>query len=211
MPTDTREKRKRLTREESRALTRSRLIAAGRVHFLRYGLGGAVAETIEDFTIALSGDSAITGTATVSLGGVASYPLVITPVGGATLPGTVSLNVAGLPAGLAGVFTPATVAANSGTTNVTLKVGPPGKAAIQPDRNRRGLILDRQEADAEGAIVEGDHTADADNAGAIPEASVLFGNTREIGTNGGSSETFIEPATDREDAREFLSVFSFRS
>jgi hypothetical protein len=93
---------------------------------------GALAETIEDFTIALSGDSAITGTATVSLGGVASYPLVITPVGGATLPGTVSLNVAGLPAGLAGVFTPATVAANSGTTNVTLKVGPPGKAAVQP-------------------------------------------------------------------------------
>lgn len=48
MPTDTRAKRKRLTREESRALTRARLIAAGRVHFLRYGLGGAVAETIAE-------------------------------------------------------------------------------------------------------------------------------------------------------------------
>ncbi len=42
------EKRKRLTREESRALTRSRLIAVGREHFLRYGLGGAVVEKIAE-------------------------------------------------------------------------------------------------------------------------------------------------------------------
>ncbi len=42
------EMRKRLTREESRAQTRSRLIATGREHFLRYGLGGAVAETIAE-------------------------------------------------------------------------------------------------------------------------------------------------------------------
>lgn len=48
MPTDTGAKRKRLTREESRALTRARLIAAGRAHFLRYGLGGAVAENIAE-------------------------------------------------------------------------------------------------------------------------------------------------------------------
>jgi AcrR family transcriptional regulator len=48
MPTDTIEKRKRLTREESKALTRSRLIAVGREHFLRYGLGGAVVEKIAE-------------------------------------------------------------------------------------------------------------------------------------------------------------------
>lgn len=40
--------RKRLTREESRAQTRSTLISVGRKHFLRYGLGGAVAETIAE-------------------------------------------------------------------------------------------------------------------------------------------------------------------
>jgi AcrR family transcriptional regulator len=40
--------RKRLTREESRAQTRANLIAVGRAHFLRYGLGGAVAETIAE-------------------------------------------------------------------------------------------------------------------------------------------------------------------
>jgi AcrR family transcriptional regulator len=40
--------RKRLTREESRAQTRAKLIAVGRLHFLRYGLGGAVAEQIAE-------------------------------------------------------------------------------------------------------------------------------------------------------------------
>jgi AcrR family transcriptional regulator len=45
---NTLEMRKRLTREESRAQTCFRLIATGREHFLRYGLGGSVAETIAE-------------------------------------------------------------------------------------------------------------------------------------------------------------------
>ena len=40
--------RKRLSREESQAQTRAALIAMGRRHFLRYGLGGAVAEKIAE-------------------------------------------------------------------------------------------------------------------------------------------------------------------
>ena len=40
--------RNRLTREESQAQTRASLIAVGRKHFLRYGLGGAVAEKIAE-------------------------------------------------------------------------------------------------------------------------------------------------------------------
>jgi TetR/AcrR family transcriptional regulator, transcriptional repressor of aconitase len=40
--------RKRLTREESRAQTCSTLLAVGRKHFLRCGLGGAVAEKIAE-------------------------------------------------------------------------------------------------------------------------------------------------------------------
>jgi TetR/AcrR family transcriptional regulator, transcriptional repressor of aconitase len=40
--------RKRLTREESRAQTRATLMAVGRGHFIRYGLGGAVAEKIAE-------------------------------------------------------------------------------------------------------------------------------------------------------------------
>jgi AcrR family transcriptional regulator len=48
MPVTGTKPRKRLTREESRAQTRATLIAVGRKHFLRYGLGGAVAEKIAE-------------------------------------------------------------------------------------------------------------------------------------------------------------------
>jgi AcrR family transcriptional regulator len=40
--------KKRLTREESQAQTRATLMAVGRDHFIRYGLGGAVAEKIAE-------------------------------------------------------------------------------------------------------------------------------------------------------------------
>jgi TetR/AcrR family transcriptional regulator, transcriptional repressor of aconitase len=48
MPKNTTKPRKRLTREESRAQTRATLMAVGREHFIRYGLGGAVAEKIAE-------------------------------------------------------------------------------------------------------------------------------------------------------------------
>ena len=48
MPVTIAKPRKRLTREQSRAVTRATLIAVGRTHFLRYGLGGAVAEKIAE-------------------------------------------------------------------------------------------------------------------------------------------------------------------
>jgi TetR/AcrR family transcriptional regulator, transcriptional repressor of aconitase len=48
MPVTRAKTRKRLTREESQAQTRAALIAVGRKHFLRYGLGGAVAEKIAE-------------------------------------------------------------------------------------------------------------------------------------------------------------------
>src|ERR1700692_3974400 len=48
MPVTIAKPRKRLTREQSKAVTRATLIAVGRTHFLRYGLGGAVAEKIAE-------------------------------------------------------------------------------------------------------------------------------------------------------------------
>jgi AcrR family transcriptional regulator len=48
MPTMMVPRKKRMTREESRAETRARLMAVGRKHFLRYGLRGAVAERIAE-------------------------------------------------------------------------------------------------------------------------------------------------------------------
>jgi len=48
MPSNGTKPRKRLTREASQAQTRAALITVGRRHFLRYGLGGAVAEKIAE-------------------------------------------------------------------------------------------------------------------------------------------------------------------
>ena len=48
MPSAVAKPGKRLTREESRAQTRSILMSVGRQHFLRCGLGGAVAEKIAE-------------------------------------------------------------------------------------------------------------------------------------------------------------------
>ena len=91
---------------------------------------GTLLEKIQDFTLTLLGGSGA-GTANVPLGGQATYPLVITPVGGATLPAAVNMSVTGLPSGMTAVFTPSTVAANSAATNVTLVVISPGKSATQ--------------------------------------------------------------------------------
>jgi len=89
-----------------------------------------LAEIIQDFTLALSGGAA--NTVTVSLGGQAAYPLVITPVGGATLPAAVNMSLAGLPPGLTSLFSPSVIAASSSTTNATLQVFLPGSSALQP-------------------------------------------------------------------------------
>ena len=98
---------------------------------------GALQETVEDFTLTLQGGSA-GGTVTVPFGGMAAYVFVITPVGGATLPGAVSPSVAGLPTGMTAAFSPATVAANSATTDVLLQVRPPGQTALQTARRPIG-------------------------------------------------------------------------
>ncbi len=92
------------------------------------GTSGAVTENIEDFTLAFADGGS--GTVSVQAGGQAVYRLVITPVGGARLPASVTLALLDVPAGATHAFSPATVAAGSGTTPVTLEVTLPGNAAI---------------------------------------------------------------------------------
>jgi hypothetical protein len=92
------------------------------------GTSVPLSERVEDFTLAVSGGGA-TGTATASAAQPAQFPLLITPVGGPTLPGAVALSVTGLPPGLTAVFSQATVAANSPATPVTLEVRLPGQRA----------------------------------------------------------------------------------
>jgi hypothetical protein len=89
-----------------------------------------LSETVQDFTVTLPNGNG--STTTVSLGGHETYPIVITPVGGTTLPGAVSLSVSGLQVGMTSTLTPDVVAANSPTSNVSLVVTLPGAIAAQP-------------------------------------------------------------------------------
>jgi hypothetical protein len=92
---------------------------------------GMISETIQDFKLAESGGS-------VTAGPVTTYPLLITPVGGATLPGAVIMSVTGTPLGVTPVFTPGTVTANSGTTSVTLQMESPDQLGSRPARGPFG-------------------------------------------------------------------------
>ena len=99
------------------------------------GTSSAVAETIQDFTLAFAGGS---GSATAPAGGQAAYTLTIAPLNGATLPASVSLTVGGAPLGATASFSPATVEASSGATSVTLSVKLPGNAALERPRSPFG-------------------------------------------------------------------------
>jgi hypothetical protein len=85
-------------------------------------------EKVVDFTIAPSGSGNVTAAATT----IASFPLVITPVGSGTLPGAITFKVDGLSIGSTAAFSPSTVAAGSGTSTVVMQVQLPGNAALQP-------------------------------------------------------------------------------
>jgi hypothetical protein len=89
-----------------------------------------LSEIVQDFTIALSAGAS--GTVTAPLGGQADYSLLMTPLGGATLPAAVNLTLTGLPPGMTSAFSTDVVAAGTSTTNVTLQVFMPGYAALQP-------------------------------------------------------------------------------
>lgn len=91
-----------------------------------------LSEVIQDFTLTLSGGGRTAGTVTVPLGGQANYPLVITPVGGVTLPAVVNMSLTGLPPGMTAIFSTPVVEANSPTANVALRVLMPGNSALQP-------------------------------------------------------------------------------
>ena len=99
---------------------------------------GPLSENVEDFTLAPAGSASLS----VAAGGSASYSLVISPVGGSTLPGAVKLSLAGISLDSTAGFSPVSVTAGSGATTVTLQVQLPGKAALeQPRRPFRGGAL----------------------------------------------------------------------
>ena len=100
--------------------------------------------TLEDFTIALSGQTASKDTVNVDPGHTASYSLTMSPVGGATLASDVDLAVSGLPTNAVAHFSQATVKANSGVTQINLDVTPPAhRAKLSSRRSARAFASAR--------------------------------------------------------------------
>jgi hypothetical protein len=97
----------------------------------------AMMETIQDFTIAVAPASA-GAPPTVYPGGSAEFSLVVSPLGGATMAGALSLSADGLPPTATVEFSPAVVAANSGSTSITMNVKTPALASTQSKRNPLG-------------------------------------------------------------------------
>jgi hypothetical protein len=96
------------------------------------GTSSTLTENIQDFTLTFA--DAASGTASVPAGGRAEYRLVITPVGGATLPAGVTLAVPNVPVGMATIFSPASLEAGSGTATVTLEVTLPEASTVERPR-----------------------------------------------------------------------------
>jgi hypothetical protein len=77
-------------------------------------------ELVEEFSL-----SSTNPNVTIDHGGTATYSLLIAPVGGAETAGVVSFAVSGEPEGSTITFSPAFIAASTGTTPVTLTIRTP--------------------------------------------------------------------------------------
>jgi len=69
-------------------------------------------------------------TATVSPGGTATYNLTVNPTSGTTFPAAISFSASGLPPGATATFTPSTIAAGVGATNVSLSIQTSSSSAL---------------------------------------------------------------------------------
>jgi hypothetical protein len=99
-----------------------------------------ITETAQNFTLASlgGGDSP---SQTVSAGGTASYTLSVSPLAGAGFADAVTFAATGLPAGAVASFTPQTIAAGAGSTNVTLTVKTSSQTAFGKSDDRRNKML----------------------------------------------------------------------
>lgn len=95
----------------------------------------AVSEQVDDFNLKLASG----GAASVSVvpGATATFKFAIGPVGANTLPQSINLSATGLPSGAVATFSPATIAAGSGATTVTLSIQAPNTVAVQAPPLRR--------------------------------------------------------------------------
>jgi len=118
---------------------------AGAFNFTIQGTDGTLthATPTETLTVGTDVTWTDTGSATVTVlaGQSASYTFSAVPVGGGTFSSAVSFGCSGLPALTRCGFSPATIAAGSGTTTVTLTISTLGPNAGTESRPRVGAVL----------------------------------------------------------------------
>jgi hypothetical protein len=85
------------------------------------------------FVLAIGSGSDSAGTATVPSGAAVAFTLTLSPGSGATYPDALTLSASGLPPGASASFTPATIPAGSGATQITLTI----QTSNQTARNER--------------------------------------------------------------------------
>ena len=83
------------------------------------GTSAPVTEFVEDFTVNLVNTAA---TATVTPGSTVTFTFNVAPPSGATFPANITFSLSGLPTGANYSFSPPTLQAGAGATNVTLTV-----------------------------------------------------------------------------------------
>jgi hypothetical protein len=93
----------------------------------------SVTTTAVDFTVS----SAAQGSQTVTPGNSASYSFALIPASG-SFSNAVTFSVSGLPTGATATFSPSTIAAGSGATNVTLTLQTANTTAQLEQKNRVG-------------------------------------------------------------------------
>ena len=86
------------------------------------GSQGALAEVVEDFSIAVAPGASSSGSALV--GHTATYTLLVSPVGGPTFAAPVTFTLSQELKGAKVVFTPASIAVGAAATDVTLAITP---------------------------------------------------------------------------------------
>lgn len=106
---------------------------SGDANFLA-ATSAVVSEVVEDFTFASQNG----GSATASPGGQATYSFSVAPPSGASFPQGIDFSVSGLPTGAVAAFSPTSVAAGSGATNVSMTVTLPASAALQQSQHPFG-------------------------------------------------------------------------
>jgi Bacterial Ig-like domain (group 3)/FG-GAP-like repeat len=92
----------------------------------------ALNEAVQDFTLTVTGNPA----QTIQYGAAATYALAVAPVDGPTIPSAISFAVSGAPTGSTITFAPATLAAGSTASNLTLTIQVPSVIAATQHRLR---------------------------------------------------------------------------